>query len=187
MHELYNIIDLSSEGSRGLAKIHTIEQLKELHSNLVQLDEINNKAFNNISLSAGEVMSELAKICKVKEKIISLKKVVDEAIKIHEAKNKDQEGNLMVVSHNTVRISVAEHIVIKHQDIKSVEKEIDLGTSINTDKQFFYNCRQNNMEVTNELSFEVDMMFEPLSPIPLRLKYNSNLLNKEISFDVSFF
>lgn len=187
MHELYNIINLSSEGSKGLAKIHTIEQLKELNLNLTNLDEANNKAFNSISLGNGEVVFELAKICKVKEKIISLKKVVDEAIRIHELKNKYEEGSLMVVSHNKINIAVAEHIVIQQQDLKSVEKEIDLGTSINTDKQFFYNCRQNNMEVTNELSFEVDMMFEPLAPIPLRLKYNSNLLNKEISFDVSFF
>jgi hypothetical protein len=184
MHELYNVINSSNEGSTGLARIYTIGQLKDFHLELVRLDEKNNNAFNSIKGNTGTVLFELTNICKAKAKISSLRKIVEEAITI---KTRSQEGSLMVISHDKVNIAVAEHIVVHKQELKSVEKEVNLGTSIETNKQFFYNCRQDNMEVTNELSFEMDMMFEPLAPIPLRLQYKNHPLNKEISFEVSFF
>jgi hypothetical protein len=186
MHELYKIVNSSSESSKELANIYTTEQLKAFHIRLLNLDKANNKVFNNIKPQNGSVVAKLTNVCKAKAKIISLRNAVEKAIEIKE-KTKYKESGLMVVLNNKMNIAITEHIIVQKQELKAVEKQIDLGTSINTDKQFFYNFRQDNMEVTNELSFEMDMMFEPLAPIPLRLQYSSHPLNKEISFEVSFF
>lgn len=185
MHEIYNINNASSDGSKGLANIYNIEQLKDINQKLIDLDKANINAFNSISSNNDSSLSELTDVFKTK--INSLREIVEDAIKINEFQIKHQKGSLMLVPHNKTNIAITEHLIVQQQDLKSVEKEIDLGTSINTDKQFFYNCRQENMEVSNELSFEIDMMFEPLAAIPLRLQYNTKSLNREISFEVNFF
>lgn len=169
------MINLSNESANRLFEKYSLEQLKVFQSKLIQLDK------------KGSLIYNLNNISQTKEKINSLKNIIDKAMNIYEFKNTHQEGGLMVVPKNKLMISIAEHIIVKKQELRTIEKEVDLGTSINTDKQFFYNFRQNNMEVTNELSFEIDMMFEPLATIPLRLQYNTNQLNKEISFEVNFF
>jgi hypothetical protein len=185
MHELYKIVNSSSESSKELANRYSTEQLKAFHIRLLNLDKANNKVFNNIKPQNGSIVSKLTNVCKAKAKIISLKNAVERAIEIK--KETEYQGNgVMVVTNNKINIAITEHIIVQKQELKAVEKEVNLGTSINTDKQFFYNCRQNNMEVTNELSFEIDMMFEPLAPIPLRLQYSTHHLNQEISFEVSF-
>jgi len=187
MSEFYDINELSIESSENLALKYNNVQLNKMLLFLNKLDQENNALFIDFQKQKNASFSNLTNIFKNKEKIQKLKEIVSKANSIYETRKKSQEGSLIIVSHNKVNVAVAENIVVNTQELKAVNKEIDLGTSINTDKQFFYNYRQKNMEVVNEVSFEMEMLFEPLAPIPLRLQHKPHPLNQEISFEVSFF
>ncbi len=185
MNEVYDINGLSMQSSHGLASSYKPNELNKMLIFLNKLDQENNSLFNKYQINKS--FSDLINVCRNKEKIQKLRGIISEAINSHEKRNKSQEGGLIIVSQNKVNVTIAEHIIVQKQELKAVNKEIDLGTSINTDKQFFYNYRQENMEVINELSIEMEILFEPLAPIPLRLKNKPHPLNQEISFEISFF
>lgn len=188
MNEFYDIMNLGTEGSNFLANKYQKEKLIKLLSELNQIEEANTKELENLLLNE-KYESEKVKLdiaLQNGEKLLNLKIVIGEAINKHEQSKIFQKNSLVLIPEKKMNISIPEHIFIQKQDLKPLQEEIVLGTRINTDKQFLYNFKQENMEITNEVSFEVEMLFETFAAIPLRLQNKSHALNQEISFEIGF-
>lgn len=185
MSEFYDIINLGHEGSKILEQKYTKEELKNLLVELNALDESNNRAFDKLisNEKKSASFSELTTVWQTKDKLYKLKEIINETINRQEQASMQ---NSLVILNDANTLAINEHIVIPVQELQSVQEDVDLGTGIDTDKQFFYNCKQADIDVTHQLSFEVEMFFEPLAPLPLRLGHKSHPLNQDLSFELSF-
>jgi hypothetical protein len=188
MSGFYDIVDLGDEGSKILAEKYTKEDLEKTLNELNKIEKNNSKALENLEIQAKEntFSVELNTALDNKNKLTKLKYILNEAINIKNIPVVATQGMLIQFVEKRMDVVIPQNITIHNQELKSLNKDVDLGTSINIDKQFLYNCRQDNMEVTNEVSFEIEMFFEPLAPIPLRLQHTPSPLGQEISFELSF-
>lgn len=181
MSNFYDIINLGSEGSKILSEKYKTFELKSMLSEVEKLQDTNKKTIDQL-LKNGK-RKKLFPVWKNQKTLNKISNMINDAIAIQEY----SENRFLPTVQKARSLSIDKHIILNKENLIPLRKKVeDLGTNINNDKQFFYNFKQENMEVTHELSFEVDMFFEPLAPIPLRLQHNFKVLNQGLSFEIGF-
>ncbi|NCQ50351.1 hypothetical protein GW796_00335 [archaeon] len=171
-----NVVVLSD-----LYENYNINELKTLVEKLEGLEINNNKAFESLMLNKNITISSIKTAWNTKDQLSKLKGFALKSI----SEIQTQKSQPLIEMKDNIEIN-EQTIILSEKDLIPVKDETSILSTNIGDSQFLYNYKQDKIMVTNEMSFEIEIFFEQLVQIPLKITSKKEIIAKDLSFEVSF-